>query len=347
MKIVDELPELDITQLVNYLNPMIPTDTVFGTFGGNWSDVKLNAVREYFSAYNRALSQTSFTRVYIDGFAGGGRVKPTQRAKENDKFSNDYELFSPIAERVSDELTVDEIEVAEAEKFRHGSPLLALEADPPFHEFIFIERDAEVLAELQKQVNEAGTANGRSIQYICEDANDALSRISCLNWRAQRATLFLDPFALHVRWETLVAIAGTQAMDMWLLFPAMAVNRMLPRNAEVPEAWAKRLDETFGDSSWRQAFYAKPEPPATQDMFQDLLPAAKDEKLDDPFGRLSSYVTTRLKTIFADAVDKPLILKTASGSPLFLLCFAVANKRGAPIAKRIADHILNKQRHGH
>jgi three-Cys-motif partner protein len=326
---------------------MIPTDTVFGGFGGHWSDVKLAAVREYFSAYNMALSQTSFTRVYIDGFAGGGRVKPAPQRKESANSPNENELFSATAEQVrSKELAAEDTEGEESENFRHGSPLLALEAEPPFHKFIFIERDSEVIAELQRQVTEAGTAKGRSVEYICEDANEALTRISRLNWRAQRATLFLDPFALHVRWETLQAIARTQAMDMWLLFPAMAVNRMLPRNAEVPETWAKRLDETFGDSSWRQAFYAKPEPPVIEDMFQDMLPTAKEEKLDDPFGRLSKYVTARLKTIFADAVDKPLILKTASGSPLFLLCFAVANERGAPIAKRIANHILNKQRHG-
>ena len=331
---------LDLSGKVFILSPvtlfMIPSGNSFGSFGGEWSDIKLGVVREYFSGFNNALSKTSFRRVYIDGFAGGGRILPKDTAKHDSGNSQAVDLFP----------NVEESEGRESMEFRHGSPLLALDVDPPFHEFIFIERSQETLNQLKEQVAEAGTLKGRPIQFICEDSNSALTRICNQNWRSKRATIFLDPFALQIAWSTLEAVARTKAMDMWLLFPAMAVNRMLPRNAEVPETWARRLDETFGDTSWRQAFYAEPTPQHHQDLFPEMLEPARNEKLDDPFGRLSRYVATRLKTTFADAVDDPLILKTASGSPLFLLCFGVANERGAPIAKRIASHILNKQRHG-
>lgn len=324
---------------------MTPTDANFGEFGGEWSDVKLEAVKEYFAAYNTALSQTSFTRIYIDGFAGGGRVKAPKTAKEAPALEKD--LFAqPANDSCESESTSEEVE-REVEQFRHGSPLLALKAYPGFHRFIFIEQNAEVISELKRQVAEVGTTNGRPIEFICQDANLALADICGRDWKSQRATLFLDPFALHIHWETLAKIAQTEAMDMWMLFPAMAVNRMMPRSGVVPDAWAKRLDETFGDSSWRLAFYEPPEPPLIQDMFPDTVSEPKAAKVSDPFRRLSEYVTARLKTIFAEVVDEPLILKTSSGSPLFLLCFAVANKRGGPIAKRIAKHIINKQRHGH
>jgi three-Cys-motif partner protein len=337
IKVVNGMPKMDMGWRDGYFNSRTSTNSNFGGFGGHWSDVKLAAVREYFSRFNTALSKTSFTRVYIDGFAGGGRISPKDSQKLAQKRSPDGELFS-VSNEAEDE---------EAVEFRHGSPLLALEANPPFDEFIFIERDPETLDQLQKQIASAGILGGRRVQYLCEDSNVALNRLSLLDWSSRRATVFLDPFALHIAWSTLEAIASTKAMDMWLLFPAMAVNRMLPRNAEVPEAWARRLDETFGDTSWRQAFYAQPEASPNVDLFPDFLPTVKDEKLDDPFGRLSRYVTARLKTVFADAVDEPLVLKTASGSPLFLLSFAVANERGAPIAKRIANHIITKQRHGY
>lgn len=318
---------------------MIPTENRFGGFGGKWSDIKLAALREYFSKYNTALSKEPFTRVYIDGFAGGGRINPKGIQKSSLQDVPNSELFSVE--------NTGEGEGDESKAFRHGSPLLALEADPPFQKFIFIERDQDNLDQLRRQVTEAGTLKGRPVQFLCEDANTALTTICQLDWRKERAIIFLDPFALHVRWHTLEAIARTEAMDMWMLFPAMAVNRMLPRSGEVPEAWAKRLDETFGDQTWRQAFYAPPKAPEMGDLFEDGLPANKDEKLGDPFGHLSRYVTSRLKTVFADAVDEPLILKTEGGSPLFLLCFAVANPKGAPIAKRIASHILKKRSHGH
>lgn len=310
--------------------------------------MKLSVVEAYFTGFNQALSKTPFTRVYIDAFAGGGRVKSKEEKIENANVTSDEDLFAGVLVGAGSARSsrAEEMDEQEAEVFRHGSPLLALKVVPGFNEFIFIESDAETMRQLQEQVNEAGTLKGRAIRFIREDANKALMEISRQNWKKRRATIFLDPFALDIHWSTIEAIARTRAMDMWMLFPAMAVNRMLPRNAEVPEGWAQRLNETFGDSSWREQFYAPPSLPHNEDFFPHLLPVGKATKLDDPFGRLSRYVTGRLKTVFADTVDEPLVLKTEMGSPLFLLCFAVANEKGAPIANRIASHIIKKQQHG-
>lgn len=326
------------------LRSMNPTKPEFGAFGGHWSEVKLSAVQAYFTEFNKALSKTSFTRVYIDAFAGGGRVK-----LKNDKKPNDPtpapDFFSEIQESLGDSQDADESIKEAEEKFRHGSPLLALDATPGFHEFIFIERDAATLSQLETQVREHPSLNGRPVEFINDDANHAITKICRQEWsRSRRATIFLDPFALQLRWSTIEDIAQTEGMDMWMLFPAMGVNRMLPRSGEVPEVWAQRLTETFGDSTWRQEFYAVTEQPQGE-LFAEYQGDGKESKLGDPFGRLSRYVTRRLKTVFADAVESPLVLKTESNSPLFLLCFAVANKRGAPIAKRIAEHIIKK--HGH
>ncbi|WP_397380121.1 three-Cys-motif partner protein TcmP [Prosthecobacter sp.] len=317
----------------------------FGKFGGKWTDLKLAVVNEYFTQFNTALSNTKFTRVYIDAFAGGGRVIPKTEKTASPKIASKEDLFSGHSNNGCSQ-PVDENEEDEAENFRHGSPLLALETNPPFNEFIFIERDELTLNQLKQQISDNRMSRGRPVEYLAEDANTALCRISNDDWRERRAVIFLDPFALEIRWSTLEAIAQTKAMDMWLLFPAMAVNRMLPRSTEVPEDWAKRLDETFGDSSWKAEFYAKPGPPAIDDFFPDSLPEAKEAKLDDPFGRLNRYVVRRLKTVFAGVVEEALVLKTSSGTPLFLLCFAVANENGAPIAKRIASHIIKKQKNG-
>ncbi|MDB6135572.1 MAG: uncharacterized protein JWM59_3815 [Verrucomicrobiales bacterium] len=319
----------------------------FGDFGGNWTVVKLAAVTEYFSSFNRVLSKTPFKRVYIDAFAGGGRIKQTIEKKAGPKLTPGSDWF-PEDSKLEENSVAEEFEETESIGFRHGSPLLALEANPGFDEFIFIERDQAVLDQLKEQVKNAQSLQGRPVQFICEDANTALSRICRPDWSKRfRATIFLDPFALQIHWATLEKIARTKGMDMWMLFPAMAVNRMLPRNGKMPEVWAQRLNETFGDTTWRQEFYATPQIPQNDDLFPELLPNPQETKLDDPFGRLSRYVTRRLKTVFVDAVEEPLVLKTALGAPLFLLCFAVANKKGAPIAKRIANHIIKNQNNGH
>jgi hypothetical protein len=63
------------------------------------------------------------------------------------------------------------------------------------------------------------------------------------------------------------------------------------------------------------------------------------EGLDRTIGR---YFNNRLKSIFAAVADEPKVLRNSANSPLYLLCFAVGNPRGAPIALRIANHLLKK-----
>lgn len=290
-------------------------------FGGHWSDEKLSALAAYMQSYCTVLKKSRFDLIYIDAFAGSGR-----REIEAEEGGDDNGLF-------------DDPQLLEEEAdYRHGSPLLALECEPPFDKFVFIDSNDESLKELEKQVNASGKLNDRPASFICGEANESLQRIAAGNWRSQRAVAFLDPFALHVKWDTIKAIAQTQAIDMWLLFPAMAVNRMLPRSGTVPEAWAKRLNETFGSEDWREVFYRKEQ----DDLFGDTS-VTKTPKV---FNKLSEYVTGRLRSEFAGVHDTPLILRNSSGAPIFLLCFASGNPTGAPIAVRIAQHIINKQSHG-
>jgi len=275
-------------------------------FGGAWSDDKLDALGQYLHAYTLALKATSFHLVYIDAFAGAGR---------------------------------DVIEVSgEEEQYRHGSPLIALANDPPFHSFVFIDKNEASIESLKQEVDSSGLLDGRPVKYLVGDANQQIRSLTAEEWKSRRAVVFLDPFALQVRWETLESIAATQAIDMWLLFPAMAVNRMLPRSGIVPEVWAAKLTDTFGSNDWRDHFYSK--------LGTDLFGEEMIAKASGIFGQLSEYVTKRLKTVFAGVHESPLILKNQSGAPLFLLCFASGNPKGAPIAKRIAQHIINKQSHG-
>ena len=291
------------------------------SFGGDWSDAKLSVIREYMKAYCTALSHTKFERIYIDAFAGAG-------TRTVDANGEDDECLG------LDEGSGDAQEDAAV---RHGSPLQALATEPGFHRFIFVEQAEASMAELKRQVAESGLLGPRRVEFHTEDANAVLGRLTAQRWDSKRAVAFLDPFALHVKWSTVEAIAKTKAIDMWLLFPAMAVNRMLPRSGKVPQVWADRLDETFGDTTWRSEFY---EVVHKTDLFGD----AAIDKTPRPFERLSTYLTKRLGTVFASTHEQPLVLRTSSGSPLFLLCFGCGNPKGAPIAQRIAQHLINKSR---
>lgn len=287
-------------------------------FGGGWSDDKLSALRSYLTAYTLALSNSSFERIYIDAFAGAG----TRDFKQD-----------------ADEQLFDELESKEIENYRHGSPLIALGTEPSFHKFVFIEQDAASIVKLKEQVTENFPTKIDDVSFQQGDANELLQTLTRMNWKGSRAVAFLDPFALHVKWETIESIAKTNAIDMWLLFPAMAVNRMLPRSGIVPPKWAEKLTKTFGSSEWEGYFYEKQD----ADLFGEN-PISKQPKI---FEKLSDFITMRLNTVFAGANKNPLILRNSTGAPLFLLCFASGNPKGAPIALRIANHIINKKNHGH
>ena len=42
--------------------------------------------------------------------------------------------------------------------------------------------------------------------------------------------MFLDPYGTQVSWDTIKLIADTRAIDLWILFPIGAVNRLMNRD---------------------------------------------------------------------------------------------------------------------
>jgi hypothetical protein len=55
---------------------------------------------------------------------------------------------------------------------------------------------------------------------------------------------------------------------------------------------------------------------------------------------IGRYFNDRLGAIFPGVAKKPGVLRNSTNNPLYLLCFAVGNERGAPIALKIAEHLL-------
>jgi len=130
------------------------------------------------------------------------------------------------------------------------------------------------------------------------------------------------------------AIAKTKAIDLWILFPlGIAVNRLLRRDARIPGAWQRRLDDFFNTSDWQSAFY---ETKTEEGLFGN---EPTTEKVAD-FNSIGRFFVDRLKTIFPGVAKNPLALHNSANTPLYLLCFAAANERGAKIAVKIAQDIL-------
>jgi three-Cys-motif partner protein len=284
-------------------------------FGGGWTQEKLQRVQKYLSAYCQIFKPSSkggyFSTTYVDAFAGTGYMQ-TRDMPLAGLFPQEYEELSQ-----------------QAEEYSKGSAVRALETEPGFGRYIFIELDEQRAAELQKVAARFPT---RHIEIVIEDANKAIQRwCAATNWCTNRAVVFLDPFGMQVEWRTIETIAQTRGIDMWLLFPIFGVNRMLVRHGKPPESWRAKLNSVFGTAQWEDSFYATTE----SRLIEGVRSVSKTANID----KVTKFFVNRLRGIFA-AVADPLVLRNNRDAALFLLLFAAANEKGAPTAIKIARHIL-------
>ena len=159
---------------------------------------------------------------------------------------------------------------------------------------------------------------------------------SLTDWRVNRAVVFLDPYGMEVEWATIEALAKTQAVDLFILFPlGQAINRVLTRHHPPEGGWADRLTTFFGTPDWKEAFYKR----ETQ---MTLFGEEEFVRKEANFEQIGAFFLQRLSSIFARVADNPLYLRNSKNVPIYLLCFAAANERGAPTAVKIARDILGK-----
>lgn len=121
---------------------------------------------------------------------------------------------------------------------------------------------------------------------------------------------------------------------MGLLFPlGIGVNRLLTKSGEISASWRNRLDMLLGTTDWYDEFYTVETTPTLFGTDEQRVTKAATETI----GR---YFNRRLKSVFAGVSENPAVLRNSKNCPLYLLCFAAGNARGAPIAIRIADNLL-------
>ena len=118
----------------------------------------------------------------------------------------------------------------------------------------------------------------------------------------------------------------------------LAVSRMLTRDGLIDETWKDKLDTLLGTEEWQTEFY---ETRTVTSLFET---STVIHKLADT-ARIVDFVINRLGCTFPAVASNPLLLKNGRGAPLFLLCFAVANKnkRAQDIALKIAEYILGRR----
>jgi three-Cys-motif partner protein len=184
---------------------------------GYWSEIKLEIVRDYASAYSRILNANKLPHIYVDAFAGAGQH---------------------ISRGTGE--------------FVQGSPLNALNIQPPFREYHFIDLNAAKVEHLQNLVGDR-----RDVHIYEGDCNDVLIQniFPTLKYESyRRALCLLDPYGLDLKWDVMFQAGQLKTIDMFLNFPVIDMNRnVLWRNPErvSPERRARNciLGRRIMDSS--------------------------------------------------------------------------------------------------
>jgi three-Cys-motif partner protein len=206
---------------------------------GYWSEVKLDIIRKYASAYSTIMAKQTWIKrhIYIDAFAGAGQH---------------------ISKTTGD--------------FVPGSPLNALHVTPPFPELHLIDLDGEKVGELQKL-----TAGDKRVTIHQGDCNEVLLRKvfpRCQYGDYHRALCLLDPYKVNVNWEVLRTAGQMESVEIFYNFMIMDANMNMFRRdpSKVEPAQAARMNAAWGDDSWRSAAYQ-----TSPGLFGDLEEKASNE----------------------------------------------------------------------
>lgn len=288
-------------------------------FGGDWTEQKLRVLNDYLEAYCRIFQANPaakyFDTIYVDAFAGSGLIE------KQTPDTNTVGLFGEFAEE-------------EAIQFLKGSASLALQH--PFTRYVFTEKSAARIAELEKLREQSPREH--SILIEKGEANALLANlVKSTDWTRCRAVVFLDPYGMQVDWETIEKLGSTKAVDLWLLFPlGQAVMRLLRKDGEPSPEWQQALDRIFGTHDWHSRFYVTT---IEAGLFGEEILSTHRTADSRAVG---AFMLERLKTAFHAVAPNPGVLLNSQNVPLYLFCFASANPKGAPIALRIAKHLLKE-----
>jgi three-Cys-motif partner protein len=238
---------------------------------------------------------------YIDAFAGS--VRP--RAKEDE------------------------------ERYIDGSPLRALQTEPQFDGYWFVDLSPRRIERVQRLRTEFPSCainvhQGNCNEILCNEIVPQLPYSS-----KQRAFVFLDPYGLQVDWETVRELANTRTCDIFVNFSVMGVTRLLPRDQNPEPEVIEQLSKVMGSTNWITQIYREP-PEIQLDIFGNSTePILRRDTIQGEW--LASLYTEQLGSLFQN-VSRPVLMRNSTNSVLYALCLASHNKT----AVNITNDIFNR-----
>lgn len=185
---------------------------------GPWSKTKYKKISYYDQMFSMSMKNRWDCRVYMDLFSSAGKA----------------------IIRDNSEIVI-------------GSPLLALNVDPPFDEYIFCEKSEENLLALKKRVSKHFP--NHKCTYILGDCNDKVKDIikavpKFTKFYKGLTFCFIDPFkSAEINFSTIEQLAKNLYIDFLILIPSfMDINRNAHNYTRIDDI---SLDIFLGTNSWR------------------------------------------------------------------------------------------------
>ncbi|MEX6687176.1 three-Cys-motif partner protein TcmP [Danxiaibacter flavus] len=286
-------------------------------WGGTWTHKKLQAFSKYVWAYLAIMKKYNYWQtIYFDGFAGSGtRNKETKT-----------ELYKQLS------LTEDE------ENLYKGAAELILNTsiEHQFDFYYFIDLNESSLEKLKATLQKLDAAKNKKLVFKPGDSNQWIKELATVmktHPSKYASLILLDPFGMQINWESIAALKDTRS-DVWILVPTgVIVNRLLDKAGKLTHL--DKLQSFFGlnEEEIRSRFYKKEH---KQTLFGDEEVV---EKVSRPIELIAEIYIERLKTIWKEVTDKPLVLKNSMNTPIFHFVFASNNKNAVKIAKDIIKSI--------
>ena len=281
-------------------------------FGGAWTEEKLTILDGYLDFYTTALKNRPFQLVYIDAFAGDGKIHLGSRSDADPDACDRTAFIAGSAERA------------------------LLVGNRPFDRFVFVESDSERskrLEDLRQRHRD------RAIDVVTADSNEFLGQLRQTQYGNWRGVLFVDPFGTQLDWATIESVAKLERLDMWLLFPASAIGRMLPLSqipGDVTPAWEACLNRVYGGESWRQLYRHDPQ----VSLFGDST-LVRAQGTD---GLLRIYKDQLRKTFGDRFLTESRTLANSRNSPLFefIFCAGSPTESATRLAKHVANYLITR-----
>jgi three-Cys-motif partner protein len=163
-------------------------------WGGPWTEEKLDTFEKYVLAYltimNAYRDKYGWKITYFDGFAGSG-----ERTTLDEEYAVTANLFG------EDDVTKADLDVYTGAAER----VVRLEQKGvrSFDRYCFVEKNDKSRAALIERLDRYPTSGNK--EYFQGDTNDILEKFAInLSFDSKhKALIFLDPFGMQLKWETI------------------------------------------------------------------------------------------------------------------------------------------------